>query len=107
MTYSVIVDVVMLSYRTCVSKDCLLIIIVRVIFGVLIVLDILGLVGSGVSLYPLVPLGPGSKDPAAKGPWVPGAQEPLAPMLTLRRHLYTFVFQSLPFHSKFFVSPSC
>ncbi len=51
LTYGVMVDVVMLSYRTCLSKACLLILIVRVVLGVLIVLDVLGLVVCCVSVY--------------------------------------------------------
>ena len=118
MTYGVMVDVVMLSYRTCLSKDCLLILIVRVVLGVLIVLDVLGLVGCGVSLYPLGPLGPGSKDPGSQGPralwplgpWVPGSLGPRVPGPwvpgTLGPDVNAEEAPLHPFHSKIFVSPS-
>jgi hypothetical protein len=104
MTYGAMIDVVMLSYRTCLSKDCLLILIVRVVLGDLIVLDVLGLAGCGVYI-PWGPwvLGPRTLEPRAPGPLGPWGQGslgprdpgPWTPMLTLRRHLYTFVFQTL------------
>jgi hypothetical protein len=77
------IDVVMLSYRTCLSKDCLLILIVRVVLGDLIVLDVLGLAGCGVYI-PWGPwvLGPRTLEPRApepKGPWAPGSLGPRVP----------------------------
>ena len=40
----------------------------------------------------LGPRDPGTQGPRVPGPRVPGPLGPWAPMLTLRRHLYTFTF---------------
>jgi hypothetical protein len=73
LTYGVMVDVVMLSYRTCLSKDCLLIIIVHVVLGVLLSLMFLGWWGVE---FLFIRWGPGFKDPGCQGPRDPG---PLGP----------------------------